>query len=128
MATTREGRNGGKIKVMEKGDPANVGAGRPKGSRSFKTIMEEFLEKKVKGKDGSEMTYKEAAALRMISLMIKPDSDDNTAIRAFEKVRDTIGEAPETKNINESIHKIGSVDVEMITPEMLQKIKTIVGD
>lgn len=97
MATIRAGKNGGKIKVMEKGDPPNVGAGRPKGARSFKKLLRDALNKKTKAKTGEMLTIKEASVLKLVSMYFSDETDDNAKIRIFALIRDTIGETPIVK-------------------------------
>ena len=91
------GRNGGRIKRREKGDPGEKGAGRPLGSKSFKTLLEEALSKTTKGKDGQPIELKQASALQLVGILLSSETDDNTKLKAFQIIRDTIGEAPATK-------------------------------
>ena len=93
-----KGRNGGTIKRAEKGDPGLPGAGRPPGSKSFKTLLEEALAKTTKGKDGQPIELKKASALQLVGILVSPETDDNTKLKAFQIIRDTIGEAPATKS------------------------------
>lgn len=93
-----EGRNGGKINRPQKGDPANPGAGRPKGSKSFKTLFAEALEQTTKDKSGKEVPLKQLTAIQIIGIMLSKETDDNTKLKAFQIIRDTLGEAPATKN------------------------------
>jgi hypothetical protein len=93
-----EGRNGGKIKRREKGDPPEPGAGRPPGSKSFKTLLSEALEKTTKDKDGKEVPLKQVSAIQLIGILLSKETDDNTKLKAFQIIRDTLGEAPATKN------------------------------
>lgn len=93
-----KGRNGGTLKQSEKGDPAQPGAGRPKGSRSYKTLLEEALEKTTNGKDGKKITLKEASAMQMLGILLSSETDDNTKLKAFQIIRDTLGESPVLKS------------------------------
>jgi hypothetical protein len=93
-----EGRNGGKIKRREKGDPPEPGSGRPKGSKSFKTLFAEALERTTKDKDGKEIPLKELSALQIVGILLSRETDDNTKLKAFSLIQATLGEAPATKN------------------------------
>lgn len=97
MATERKGGKGGIIRPQQKGDPALPGAGRPRGSKSFKTLLEEALAKTTKGKDGQPIELKQASALQLVSILLSSETDDNTKLKAFQIIRDTLGEAPATK-------------------------------
>lgn len=92
-----KGRNGGTLKQSEKGDPGQPGAGRPPGSRSFKTLLEEALDKTTNGKDGKKITLKEASAMQMLGILLSSETDDNTKLKAFQIIRDTLGENPVNK-------------------------------
>lgn len=92
-----KGRNGGTLKQSEKGDPGQPGAGRPPGSRSFKTLLEEALDKTTNGKDGKKITLKEASAIQMLGILLSSETDDNTKLKAFQIIRDTLGENPVNK-------------------------------
>lgn len=96
-----DGRNGGKIKRRQKGDPAEPGAGRPPGSKSFKTLLEDALAQTTKGKDGQPIELKRASALQLVGILLSSETDDNTKLKAFQLIRDTIGEAPATKISND---------------------------
>jgi hypothetical protein len=85
------------MKRREKGDPPEAGAGRPKGSKSFKTLLAEALDKTTKNKDGKDVPLKELSALQLIGILLSKDTDDNTKLKAFTIIRDTLGEAPATK-------------------------------
>lgn len=93
-----KGRNGGTLKAQEKGDPGLPGAGRPPGSKSFKTLLEEALEKVTTNKDGIDIPIKEESVLQLVAMVISEKTDSNTKLKAFQLIRDTIGEAPVTKN------------------------------
>lgn len=82
------------INVSEKGDPAFPGAGRPPGSKSYKTLLAEALAKTTKGKDGQVRDMKELSALQMVGIMLSTETDDNTKLKAFQIIRDTLGESP----------------------------------
>ena len=112
------GRNGGKLLVREKGDPAPEGAGRPKGSKSFSTLLANALDKAV-GKDeatGNEISAKEAAVYRLIKMLLSDQTDDNTTLKAFALIRDTIGEAPVEKK------ELSGPDGEAINPVFILEI------
>ena len=98
MAKQVPGKNGGTIKRREKGDPPEKGAGRPPGSKSFKTLLNEALERTTKTKKGNEIQIKELSVAQVIAILISPQTDDNTKIKVFQMVRDTIGEAPAAKS------------------------------
>lgn len=92
-----KGRNGGTLKQSEKGDPAQPGAGRPPGSRSYKTLLQEALERTTNGKDGKKITLKEASAMQLVGILLSGETDDNTKLKAFQMIRDTLGESPVQK-------------------------------
>lgn len=56
------------------------------------------MKKKLADKEGNIITIKELAAIDLVSMLISTEIDDNTKLRAFQIVRDTIGEAPPTKS------------------------------
>ena len=91
------GRNGGTIKRMEKGDPPLPGAGRPEGARSYKTLLDEALARTTNTNDGRKIEIKEASAIQLIAILLSPETDDNTKLKAFQIIRDTIGESPINK-------------------------------
>lgn len=98
MPKINKGRNGGILKSQQKGDPALPGAGRPLGAKTFRRLLEEALERTMKDKEGKEISLKEASALQMVAMLLSPDTEDNTKLRVFQLVRDTIGEAPIEKS------------------------------
>lgn len=93
----RPGRNGGRLKQSEKGDPGQPGAGRPPGSRSFKTLLQEALDRTTNGKDGKKITLKEASAMQLVGILLSSETDDQTRLKAFQIIRDTLGESPVQK-------------------------------
>lgn len=86
------------MKRRQKGDPPEPGAGRPPGSKSFKTLLAEALEKTTKDKDGKDVPLKQLGALQIVAILLSKETDDNTKLKAFAVIRDTMGEAPATKN------------------------------
>jgi len=90
------GRNGGKIRHSEKGEKT-PGAGRPPGSKSFKSLLKKALKQVVQDDEGKPVAIKELAAIDLVAMLISTEIDDNTKPRAFQIIRDTIGEAPATK-------------------------------
>lgn len=90
-------KTGGIVNVQEKGDPAPPGAGRPKGSISFKTLANQILDGKItrEDADGKKMmlTRKEAMVLSMIEDAINSD-DPNTRLKAGFGVWDRIEKDP----------------------------------
>ena len=117
------GRNGGRLKRLEKGDPANEGAGRPVGSKSFKTLLEEALEKTTKTKSGETLSLKTASAIQLVAILISPETDDNTKLKAFQIIRDTIGEAPilKTENLNTNLN----TESQILTAEQIAGIDAL---
>lgn len=93
----REGKNGGRLKVIEKGDKPNDGAGRPKGAKSFKKLLKIALNKMQKTKEGGEISLKEASVLQLVSMYFSKETDDNTKLRIWQTMRDTLDEAPVNK-------------------------------
>lgn len=98
MAVMVEGKNGGRIKRRQKGDPAEPGSGRPKGAKSFKTLLAEALEKTIQDEDGKPIKLKELSAIQMVSLLLSSETEDNTKLKAFQVIRDTLGESPTEKH------------------------------
>lgn len=86
------------MKRRQKGDPPEPGAGRPPGSKSFKTLLAEALEKTTKDKDGKEVPLKQVSAIQLIGILLSKETDDNTKLKAFALIRDTLGEAPVNKS------------------------------
>lgn len=119
------GRNGGQLKRLEKGDAGNEGAGRPLGSKSFKTLLEDALEKTTKTKSGETLSLKTASAIQLVAILISPETDDNTKLKAFQIIRDTIGEAPilKTENLNTNLNMEG----ETLTPEMIDEFEAFMS-
>lgn len=103
---------------MEKGDPPNAGGGRPLGSRSFKTLLQEALAQTKKDKNGKPVELKQATAMQIIAIALSKDTDDNTKLKAFQIIRDTIGEQPETR---QPLHITATLKIETpaepMTPE-----------
>lgn len=62
-----------------------------KNRQSFREIFDALLGKKVKGKDGQEITIAEAMAMKQVEKALKGDP------KAFEISRDTAGEKPVDK-------------------------------
>lgn len=85
------------MKRREKGDPPEPGAGRPPGSKSFKTLLEEALAKTTNGKNGEKIDLKTASAMQLVGILLSSETDDNTKLKAFQVIRDTIGENPINK-------------------------------
>lgn len=86
------------MKRRQKGDPAEPGAGRPRGSKSFKTLLSESLEKTTKDKDGKQVSFKELSAIQLVAMLLSKETDDNTKLKAFQIISAQIGEAPATKS------------------------------
>lgn len=85
------------MKRREKGDPPEPGAGRPRGSKSFKTLLEDALSKTTKDKNGQPIELKQASAMQIVGILLSSETDDNTKLKAFQIIRDTLGESPVTK-------------------------------
>lgn len=117
------GRNGGRLKRLEKGDAGNEGAGRPLGSKSFKTLLEDALEKTTKTKSGETLSLKTASAIQLVAILISPETDDNTKLKAFQIIRDTIGEAPilKTENLNTNLN----TESQILTAEQIAGIDAL---
>ncbi len=86
------------MKRRQKGDPPEPGAGRPPGSRSFKALLNEAMEQIEKGEDGKPIPLKKKAAVQILAILLSKETDDQTKLKAFALIRDTIGEAPTNKN------------------------------
>lgn len=92
-----KGRNGGVLKSAEKGEQIPGGGGK-KGAKSFKRLFKNLLNDEITDeKTGIKMTRKQAAALKMLAIVFSKDSGDADRIRAFQTIRDTIGEKPTDK-------------------------------
>lgn len=85
------------MKRKEKGDPPEPGAGRPPGSKSYKTLLEDALARTTNGKNGEKITLKDASAMQIIGILLSAETDDNTKLKAFQIIRDTLGESPIAK-------------------------------
>lgn len=91
------GGKGGTITPMEKGQQIPGGGGK-KGAKSFKRLFKNLLSEDITDeKTGIKMTRKQAAALKMLGIVFSKDSNDADRIRAFQVVRDTMGEKPTEK-------------------------------
>lgn len=91
------GGKGGTITPMEKGQQVPGGGGK-KGAKSFKRLFKNLLNDEITDeKTGIKMTRKQAAALKMLAIVFSKDSGDADRIRAFQTIRDTIGEKPTDK-------------------------------
>lgn len=81
--------------------------------KAFKEILDEEFEKKVKvngkdGKDGKEISRKEAVSLRLMQILLDATTKENDFLKALEFARDTIGEKPIEKV------QVAEVDQEVI--------------
>lgn len=91
------GGKGGTITPMEKGQQIPGGGGK-KGAKSFKRLFKNLLKDEITdAQTGIKMTRKQAAALKMLAIVFSKDSGDADRIRAFQTIRDTIGEKPTDK-------------------------------
>ena len=79
--------------------------------KTFSEIFEAFLEKDYKDKKGNKMTGAEALGMKVVEQALKGD------LRAFELIRDTIGEKP--------VEKIATVE---IPDEVRSKVESLVED
>lgn len=99
-----EGRNGGTLKIPEKGDPSPNPAGKPKG-KTISTILSELLEKEViDEEDGAKRTRAEIIALRLVK-KAKSTKIDAQALKAIEQILDrTEGKAKQTVDVKSNIY------------------------
>lgn len=109
----KEGRNGGKLKMMEKGDPPLPGGGRPKGSSTISAKFKKFLEgvEKYTLPDGTvvEMTREEILMFRLYAVALKGDDtlageSKGVSINAIKEIHDrTHGKPLQTTELNANI-------------------------
>jgi hypothetical protein len=129
MAEQVPARNGGTLKRLEKGDPTNPGAGRPKGSVSLTTILDKILSGKIKIQQGGEeveITKLEALALGLVRDALQ-DEDPNIRHRALDRIADRLYGKPKQEIEQSGKFSIG-FDFEELTPDQAEKIlETIRG-
>jgi hypothetical protein len=109
----KEGRNGGKLKMMEKGDPPLPGGGRPKGSSTISAKFKKFLEgvEDYTLKDGTvvKMTREEILMFRLYAVALKGDDtlageSKGVSIAAIREIHDrTHGKPLQTTELNANI-------------------------
>lgn len=96
----KDGKNGGKLKVREKGDAALPGAGRPEGSPNVSTKFKRFLEgetewtvKTSEGERKIKITREEALMFRLFQIAEKGDvtksgESSGVSIAAIKELHD----------------------------------------
>lgn len=85
---TRPGRNGGRLKVIKKGDPGQNPAGRPKGSPNLSTVLKAMLEEKIDVRMDNGKIEKKKFMDVVIRKLIKKASDGD--VRAIQEIFDRI--------------------------------------
>jgi hypothetical protein len=96
MARYVKGRNGGMLKVPEKGDPSPNAKGRPPGSLSSKTVIRRWLEAIEKAKNPITGQIEALTQLDIITLkqLEKARKGDTTA---FKELLDRMEGRPQQK-------------------------------
>jgi len=94
-------KNGGTLNRQEKGDEAPPGAGRPRGSVSFKTIANKILDGSITKEASNglklKMTRREAMVLGVIEDAVN-DEDPNVRLRALLGIWDRLEGKPPTEH------------------------------
>lgn len=86
--------------------------------KEFRELFEKMLEEQGGNLNGEPVTRKEMAVARAVKILTDPNSaDTKDFIRAFEMVRDTIGEKPVEK-----------VMVAEVSPEVIDEVEAMVLD
>lgn len=92
------GKNGGELTITEKGEQVpgggKPGPKKPSFKRIFKKMMKDFT---IDEETGNKLTQKELAALKILGIAIGKTSSDEARMKAFQIIRDTIGEKPTDK-------------------------------
>jgi len=93
-------KNGGTLNRQEKGDEAPPGAGRPRGSVSFKTIANKILDGSITKEASNglklKMTRREAMVLGVIEDAVN-DEDPSVRLRALLGIWDRLEGKPPTE-------------------------------
>lgn len=92
-------RNGGEFMAAEKGDVLNPG-GKPKGTKSFKTILKKFLAQEIDLEDFNSqtklrLTKKQAMSFLLIRDAVNPDEDPNVRMKATQMVMNRVEGEPD---------------------------------
>lgn len=86
--------------------------------KEFRELFEKMLEEQGGNLNGEPVTRKEMAVARAVKILTDPNSaDTKDFLRAFEMVRDTIGEKPVEK-----------VMVAEVSPEVIDEVEAMVLD
>lgn len=97
------GRNGGKVRVMEKGDPAQPGAGRPVGSISAKTRLKKLLASTIKRTNAltGEEGKKTVGDFLDLAIVVKALGGDVAAYREIiDRVDGKVVQKVETEDVS----------------------------
>lgn len=87
-----EGKNGGKLKLIDKGEPSPNPAGRPKG-RNLSTILKEMLEEEVEVDVNGKREKKTLSDILIRKLITKASKGDGD-VRAIEAIFDRVDGKP----------------------------------
>lgn len=92
-------KNGGVFMTAEKGDVLNP-KGKPKGTKSFKTILKKFLSQEIDLDDFNtqtklRLTKKQAMSFLLIRDAINPDEDPNVRMKATQMVMNRVEGEPD---------------------------------
>lgn len=82
--------------------------------RDIRKALEALLEKDYKDKSGNVMSGTEAIALKQMEKAMKGDT------RAFEIIRDTVGQKP--------VEKVEQVNIDMEYQQSVEYIRKLMGD
>lgn len=130
MPQERQGRNGGTLKSRQKGDSALPGAGRPKGSKSWKTTLNKYLEEKISDEElGETVEYRDAIAFKLIKDALTA-ADPNVRRLAASLIMDrTEGKATQGVELSGADGGPIAIDGASEVPEsILEKMVKIVKD
>ncbi len=108
-----QGRNGGRLKKMEKGDPPLPGGGRKKGSTTISAKFKKFLEgvEEYETRSGAKvsMTREEILMFRLFEISLKGDETmhgeaSGVCVSAIKEIHDrTHGKPLQTTELNANI-------------------------
>lgn len=105
--------------VRENGKKGGINSGKARRrKKEFRELFEKMLAEQGGNLNGEPVTRKEMAVARAVKILTDPNSaDTKDFLRAFEMVRDTIGEKPVEK-----------VMVAEVSPEVIDEVEAMVLD
>ncbi len=107
--------NNKNLKPFKKGNKVAKGHGRPKGSRSFKTVLSDFMEKVITTPKG-DMPGIDALCMSMFAKALRGD------VSAFREIRDTVeGKPTQTINNNTKLD-LSSLNLTSLSDDQLDRL------